>query len=107
MAINHLKLNEKTESGGRFSIGKRTSSLHGPCSGPNTKLEQPYQVKQEIEFGCRFKVTFDVAVFYISLEKHPIIVPFWHLIGFRRGTGHGEAVATMVKPDYVLVSKHK
>jgi hypothetical protein len=28
--INLLNLNEKTEWGGRFSIGKRTSSPHGP-----------------------------------------------------------------------------
>jgi hypothetical protein len=30
-AINLLNQNEKTKSGGRFSIEKRTSSPHGPC----------------------------------------------------------------------------
>jgi putative SOS response-associated peptidase YedK len=66
-AINLLNLNEKTESSGRFSIGKRTSSPHGPCAASNIKLDQPLQIKQEIEFGCRFEVGREDT----SLETHP------------------------------------
>jgi hypothetical protein len=66
-AINHLNLNEKSELGGRFSIGKRTSFPHGPRAASNSKLDQPLQIKQEIEFGCRFQVRREDT----SLETHP------------------------------------
>jgi hypothetical protein len=76
-------------------------------SGSNIKLDQPFQIKREIEFGRRFKVTRYVAVVYISLETHPIIVPFWHCGVDSGGVLGTEAVPRILKADYLFMGKQE